>query len=87
MHNTITLQIPIYAPENGLKLEWEKDFLIKITQSDGCILLSANANGLKSLAKHLLCLADAEVPMHHHIHLDESNSLEERSIELIIEKI
>ena len=42
----------------------------------------ANESGLRSLAKHLLCLADTEVPVHYHIHLDESNSLEDGSFRI-----
>ena len=86
-NETITIQIPIYTPEDRLKLEWEKDFFIKIIQEDGTVMLQANQNGLGSLAKHFLCLADSRVPLHNHIHLDDSNSLEDGSSELIIEKV
>lgn len=50
------------------------------------VLISANNEGLLSLANHLLTLAQKEVPIGSHIHLDEYNSLEEGSIDLIIEK-
>lgn len=86
-YDDVTIKIPIYTPENGLKLEWEKDFFIKIQHEDGHIILSANEKGLRSLAKHFLCLANSKVPIHSHIHLDDSNSLEDGSVELIVEKI
>ena len=43
-------------------------------------------SGLISLARHLLTLAQDSVPKHSHIHLDEYNSLEEGSAELINQK-
>ena len=39
------------------------------------------------MANHLLTLAQDEIEEGAHIHLDEYNSLEEDSVELIIEKI
>ena len=49
------------------------------------MVISANAAGLRSLANHLMALADEE--SHSHFHLDEYNSLEEHSVELIVEKL
>ena len=86
-YSTVTIRIKKHNPANGLQLDWEKDFYIKITEDDGSMLLQANASGLRSLAKHFLSLANSEVPLHSHVHLDESNSLENGSAELIIEKI
>jgi len=48
-------------------------------------IVSANKAGLISLAKNLTLLADELSGSH--IHLDDYNSLEEGSSELIIEKI
>ena len=39
-----------------------------------------------SLARHLLVLAQEEAPSGCHIHLDEFNSLEDGSVELILDK-
>lgn len=39
------------------------------------------------MASHLLNLAQADVPLGTHIHLDSLNSLEDGSDEIIIEKI
>lgn len=85
-YHTIVLKIPKFSPEKGIQLEWEQDFFIRITEEDGTILLSANQQGLRSLAKHLLCLADSAAPINSHLHLDETNALSEGSIELILEK-
>ena len=51
----------------------------------GTIIISANREGLLSLASHLKALAE-EMPGGH-IHMDEHNSLEDGSAELIIERI
>ena len=85
-YTKMTLKIPMYTPEKGLRIEWEEKFSIKIAQENGCILLTANENGLISLAKLLLSIAEKNVPNHYHIHLDDTNSLEDGSLEIIIEK-
>ncbi len=48
--------------------------------------LSANKAGLTSLAIQLLTLAQDNVPAGCHIHYDKFNSLEDGSIELVIQK-
>ena len=48
-------------------------------------MISANREGLLSLAKHLMVLADGEPG--EHIHYDEHNAFEEGSAELIIERV
>ena len=48
-------------------------------------MISANREGMLSLAKQLTALADGAPG--DHIHYDEKNSLEEGSAELIIERI
>ena len=86
-YKNIILKIPKYHPEDGLKLEWETGFSIKVKQDDGTVILRANENGLLSLAKHLIMLANPEVPANIHIHFDDLNSLESGSSEFIIEKV
>lgn len=81
----IQLTIPEYS-DQGLKFEWENDFEIRSGINDGEIIIIANIAGLISLAKHMLTLAQDVVPVGYHMHFDEYNSLEEGSIELIIEK-
>jgi hypothetical protein len=85
-YTTIIVKIPKYQPENGLKLEWENNFFITLRQENDTVILQANENGLKSLAKHLIALSNPGVPNNIHIHFDDSNSLESGSPELIIEK-
>ena len=49
--------------------------------------IKANNSGLLSLARHLITLAQNNVPDGSHFHLDEYNSLETGSSDLIISKI
>ena len=66
-------------------IEWIDGFEIKAVAENGEIVISANREGMLSLANHLTALADG-VPGDH-IHYDEYNSLEEGSTELIIERV
>lgn len=83
----IKVTIPDYSSINGLQLDWEEDFEIFSSVENDIVTIRANSAGLISLAKHLLILAQAEVPIGSHIHLDELNSLEADSVEIILEKI
>ena len=66
-------------------IDWVDGFTIKTEAVDGEFVISANREGLLSLAKQLTALADG-VPGDH-IHYDEYNSLEDGSVDLIIERI
>ena len=68
-----------------MKIEWVDGFEIMTAVENGKIVLSANREGLLSLAKHLTALADSEPG--EHVHYDEYNSLEEGSSALIIERV
>lgn len=74
-----------YRPHRGhaMYFRWEPGFEISVTvEEDGAVLVSANRAGLVSLANHLATLAQGEHT--DHFHLDEYNSLEEGSAELIV---
>lgn len=83
----VSLNIPDYSPDMGMVLNWENDFQIKVSNENGTISIEANAEGLISLANHFLNLAQNSVPTGTHIHFDKFNSLEDDSLELLIEKI
>ena len=68
-----------------MKAEWVDGFEIRVTAEKGETVISANREGMLSLAKQLRMLAD-RVPGDH-IHYDENNSLEEGSVVMIIERI
>ncbi len=65
-----------------MKIEWIDGFEISVSADRGEVTLSANREGLLSLAGHLRALAEGAPG--DHIHYDEHNSLEEGSAELII---
>ena len=80
------IEIVKYDASKGLQLIWENNSVIEVQNEGNEVKISANNEGLLSLAKHLLTLAQKEVPIGAHIHFDEYNSLEEGSYDLIIEK-
>ena len=68
-----------------MMIEWEEGFTIKVNVDQDTVTVSANKEGLHSLAKQLMALADSDVGSH--IHYDQYNSLESGSNEMIIQKI
>jgi len=83
----IELNIPEYSRESGMIFSWEDGFTIKTDVTENQIVIAANKEGLISLAKQLLFLAQDKAPVDHHFHLDEYNCLETGSKELVITKI
>ena len=75
----------IFTEERSMQIRWEDGFTIKASVNSGEVTISANREGMRSLANMLLDLAESEPG--DHIHLDEYNSLEDGSCELIIERI
>ncbi len=68
-----------------MKINWIEGYSIRIKDENGQIVISANREGLLSLADQLVQLAEGDPG--EHIHYDEYNSVEEGSRELIIERI
>lgn len=68
-----------------MKIEWVDGFEIKAATENGEIVISANREGMLSLAKQLTALADGAPG--DHIHYDEYNSLENGSTGMIIQLI
>lgn len=87
MEKEVRLKINTYSEDTGFSFAWEDGFEITTLTDGDEIRILANKAGLISIAKNLIALAENEVPKHHHLHLDDLNSLEEGSIDLIIEKI
>lgn len=83
----IEINVPNYRKEEGLKFVWEDNFTIESSIDGNTIIIKANEAGLRSLARQLLTLAQPDIPLGHHMHYDDLNSLEDGSCELIIEKI
>jgi len=68
-----------------MEFKWEDGFTINVNIDGSTTIISANKEGLISLANHLVALSK-EAPGYH-FHLDEYNSLEDNSSELIIVRI
>jgi len=68
-----------------MTIPWKDDYCIKVRVEGRAVVISANKNGLLSLAAQLTSLAEAQPGSH--IYYDEFNSLEEGSAEMIIEHI
>jgi hypothetical protein len=83
----LTIDIADYSPESGIRLSWLPSARIDVQIDKEAIIISGNNKGLLSLANHLLTLSQKSIPSGHHIHLDESNGLEDKSRELILLKI
>jgi hypothetical protein len=82
----VKLEVPQYTPEKGIQYKWETGFSIEAKVDKRVITITANKEGLISLANHLINLAQEDVPQGYHLHFDEYNSLEESSFELIFQK-
>ncbi|MBR7040595.1 MAG: hypothetical protein IKI24_02005 [Clostridia bacterium] len=67
-----------------MRFNWIDGYTLRVSVNENEVTVSANREGLLSLANHLITLAGS--PSKDHFHLDESNSLEDGSAELIVEK-
>lgn len=69
-----------------MTFHWIDGFTVNVAIDGNSVVISANKEGLLSLANHLKTLAE-EPTNGAHFHLDEYNSLEDGSAALIVEKI
>ncbi len=79
-------QSNIKPQHTTMEMKWEDGFTIAVKIENNAVIITANKEGLLSLANHMAALAQDNAPGAH-FHLDEHNALEENSTELIIEKI
>ncbi|MFE6098900.1 hypothetical protein ACFVQ4_02945 [Streptomyces laurentii] len=70
----------------GLRFSWDADARIEVRNLGTEVVIEANAAGLRTLAGHLLMLAGEGVPDGAHLHLEDSNGLEDGSIGLVLER-
>lgn len=83
----LRIEIADYDARSGIRLSWDDNAWIALDDLEGeAVLLRANPDGLRTLARHLLTMAQEDAPTGSHLHLDEHNGLETGSIELIIER-
>ena len=67
-----------------MEFHWVDGFEIAVAVEKDAVVISANREGLLSLANHLTALAEGD--SRDHFHLDANNSLEDGSAELIVER-
>ncbi|MCR5648745.1 MAG: hypothetical protein K6F67_04310 [Oscillospiraceae bacterium] len=65
-----------------MEIKWEDGFEISVRVTEDGAVVSANPEGLRSLAGILMSLAEAAPGAH--VHLDEHNSLEDGSAGLVL---
>ncbi|MFF4231189.1 hypothetical protein [Streptomyces sp. NPDC001820] len=65
---------------------WDEGARIEVRNLGREIVIEANAAGLRTLAGHLLTLAKEGVPDGSHLHLEDSNGLEDGSVGLVLER-
>ena len=67
-----------------MEIRWEDGFEIDVRVEGGAVTVSANREGLLSLARQFAALAESAPGTH--IHYDEYDALEDGSAELIVER-
>ncbi|WP_175609258.1 Imm32 family immunity protein [Streptacidiphilus griseoplanus] len=65
---------------------WEDGAEIVVRAFPGEVVIAANAAGLRTLAGHLLVLAEDGTPDGSHLHLEDNNGLREGSVGLVLER-
>ena len=70
-----------------MDIKWMKNYVIKVDIVQDEVIISANSEGLESMANIFKELADSQNAIGAHIHLDQYNSLEDGSKDVIIVKI
>ena len=84
----VMIDVPGYTEDGWLQMEWEEGSLIKTRLQNGkSLVIEANSAGLISLARLFLTLTNDEASKGEHWHLDDTNSLEEGSVELVVVRI
>lgn len=85
----VTLEVTRYSPGYGVVSAWRDGAVLRVEIGDTpevTAVISGNAAGLTSLARHLLTLAQADVPVGSHMDFDSyCGWLEEGSAAVRIE--
>jgi hypothetical protein len=80
----IEMEVFDYSKVHVLKIDWENDYKIAVSYEEDSVVITANPDGLKTLARHFLTLAQEDVPSGWHLHYNDYSGLEKDSIGLII---
>lgn len=82
----VVVRIPCYTRESGVCFFWESGYAIKVEILGDAIGITANREGLISLASHCLNLAQDAIAPFDCMEFDEFNSLEEGFLPLILQR-
>ena len=80
------MEKPEYSAERGVTLVWDHGFVLEAKPQTHGVAIRGNQAALRSLARHLLVLAQEGVPDGAHVHLDGGNELEDGSVDLVLER-
>jgi len=83
----VTVSIVKYTPGSGVTTNWEIDHRISVTLGSDEIVIAANPAGLRTLAAHMLTLAQDEMPNGNHLHYEPGWGLEDDSKSLVITRL
>lgn len=81
----VSIDVPSYQLSRGLRFDWDDEFEIKLDIIGNEVVIAANSAGLRSLARHMLTLAQDGVPDGHHIHLTADQELDSQ-VDLVIQR-
>ena len=80
------IELGTYSADAGLRLNWIPGYYLRVDAAGGEVTITANVQGLRSLAQHLLTLADDGVPPGVHAHLEPGLELDDDAVALIVDK-
>ena len=84
------MEVKVNVPDNpaeGIVATLAEDYRIQIVFEDGEVGIWADKEGLLSLARQLLFLAQEAVPSGRHIHFGPDSGLDENSLACLIGKL
>jgi hypothetical protein len=82
----VNIDLGRYSTDTGLQLVWVPGYTLRVVADTDGVLVSGNEQGLRSLAQHLLTLADQAVPVGVHAHMEPGLELDDDSAALTVEK-
>ncbi|MFE7245673.1 hypothetical protein [Streptomyces sp. NPDC057580] len=83
---TVSTQVTTATDGVAQIFTWDENARIEVRDLGGEVVIEANAAGLRTLAGHLLTLAQDGVPDGSHLHLEDNNGLEDGSVGLVLER-
>jgi hypothetical protein len=81
-----TIRVTVSVDGVTRAFAWADDARVVVRDLGGEIVVEANAAGLRTLADHLMTLAENGTPDGAHLHLEEGHGLAEGSVPLILER-